>query len=123
MESGTTEELGMVLTGGPRELERAIAPEFELRDDPEFNSDANEVGTAVIEEQSADLERLSEQGAWDLRASSGRRHDDDEDSDFGFDDFDHDDADEDEELDDDFDDDDDDDLDDDLDDFDASEEP
>lgn len=114
----------MVLTGGPCELEQAIATEFGFHVGSEFDREADDTATAVIvEEESADPERLSEHAAWDFHASSGRRHEDDEDSDFGFDDFDHDDADEEEELDDDFDDDEDEDLDDDLDDFDPSEEP
>jgi len=111
----------MILTGGDREFDPVIALEFETREDSDFDTEAGGWGEEVIEDPQADPEQPSEPGAWGLMASSGRRREEEEDSDYGFDDFEYDDDTGDDELDDDFDEEDDD-VDDDLDDFDGGEE-
>ncbi len=102
-------------------FEPAVAPELESPDDPGFGSQTEGADAAVTEEQAAEWEPLSEEGALGLRADAARKQDDD-DSDFGFDDFEYDDeSDEDEDLDDDFDDEEDE-LDEDFDEFEESDE-
>ncbi len=103
------------------EFERAIAPEYDIQNDPEIDSDMERTVTAVLEEDLADCDPSFEEGALVLCAQAERRTDDDEDDDDNDnDDIEFDDFDDEPDEDDDFDDDEDD-LGDDLDDFDGSE--
>lgn len=115
----------MLSTGSPLELEPVGAPELDVPGDPGFDGETEGTDEALTEERGRNREPSLEEGVFGLRADAARKHEDEEeDSDFGFDDFDHEDeTDEEEDVDDDFDDDEGDELDDDVDEFEASEEP
>ena len=104
----------MMFTESPCELALGIAPEFATAGGAEEENNPQSEEAALPEEPNVDWDYVSEDGAYSLAADGVRKQFDDDDSDFGFDDFDYDDE-EDDDIDDDLDDEDDDDTDDDVD--------